>query len=77
MKDLIPTLKGFVKKDPAGDLIFVWCPYCKALHRHGYEDGDPRMKHHREAHCTNPDSPFKKTGYYIKAFSKKDLKGVN
>lgn len=38
----------------------VWCPYCVEFHRHGKEEG------HVADHCTNEDSPFKSTGYYIK-----------
>ena len=76
-KKFIPTLKGFVRKDPRGDLIFVWCPYCESFHQHGAMDVDSRMKHHRAAHCFDrpgkTESPFIETGYYIKPFSKKDL----
>jgi len=37
----------------------VECPYCKIYHFHGPRDG------HREAHCTDVDSPFFATGYNI------------
>lgn len=40
--------------------IAVWCPYCVDFHRHGREEG------HVIAHCTNEESPFNKTGYYLK-----------
>jgi hypothetical protein len=79
MENNIPTLKGFIIKDHRGDLIQVWCPYCNAFHQHGAEDGNPKMKHHRVAHCFDKNgkpsiSPFKATGYYIKPFSKTELK---
>jgi len=40
--------------------IKVWCKYCDRYHVHGLPEG------HRAAHCTNPKSPYIKTGYYIK-----------
>jgi hypothetical protein len=36
-----------------------WCPYCRAYHTHGAEDG------HRVAHCHNPASPFTMGGGYM------------
>ena len=79
MKDLIPTLKGFTSPNTDTALsIRVWCPYCQRFHTHGIPVNlHPSAKEHRVAHCTIPDSPFKKTGYYIKAFSKKDLQEMN
>ena len=73
----IPTLKGFVRRGNKGDLIFVWCPFCNCFHQHGLLDGHPAMKHHRVAHCFNPLSPFKITGYYIKPFNKRDMNILN
>ena len=35
------------------------CKYCKREHKHGIGHG------HRGAHCSNPDSPYRETGYYI------------
>ena len=37
-----------------------WCPFCRTWHRHGPGAG------HKVAHCTEPDSPFKKTGYHVR-----------
>jgi len=48
-----------------GNIIKVWCPYCKTHHMHGWEndasdsDASPRV-----AHCDR-DSPFYDSGYYI------------
>ena len=36
-----------------------FCPHCDAMHRHGAAEG------HREAHCTNPASPYLVTGYNL------------
>jgi len=77
----IPTLKGFV----VGEQIHVWCPYCNDFHTHGAKDANPAMKHHRVAHCFDRfiggkiipcSSPFLETGYYIKPFSKAELKRI-
>lgn len=40
--------------------IKVWCTYCEKYHSHGFPEG------HRAAHCTNLNSPYHKTGYFIK-----------
>lgn len=48
--------------------LHAWCPYCVTFHHHGKGEG------HRVAHCTNTDSPFKKTGYILKIGSKDDYK---
>jgi hypothetical protein len=79
---VIPTLKGFLD----GDSIHVWCPYCNDFHLHSWQDGHPAMKHHRVAHCHDyvdnrgqlrpSQSPFKDTGYYIKPFSKADIRKI-
>jgi hypothetical protein len=37
----------------------VWCPFCVTRHTHSPHEG------HRSAHCHEPTSPFKETGYYI------------
>lgn len=59
-----PILLGF----PTGpNTLAVWCPYCARWHYHGREPGM------RVAHCINPQSPFKQTGYRIMEGSKKDL----
>ncbi len=67
-------LKGIAEEGQK--TIKVWCPYCKVFHVHGWKKEYQKLKKgsHRVAHCFDYDSPFKQTGYYIKAFSKKDLK---
>ena len=37
----------------------VWCKHCRAWHYHGAAEG------HWEAHCTNPASPYQRTGYNL------------
>lgn len=39
----------------------VWCRYCSTWHRHGRGYG------HRVAHCLNPESPYRRTGYILVA----------
>jgi hypothetical protein len=54
-KEKPPTIEVQLKN---GQYIF-WCPHCRAKHYHGAGDG------HRTAHCTNSNSPYRKTGYYV------------
>ncbi|MFS0766184.1 hypothetical protein [Peribacillus phoenicis] len=61
-----PVLLG-IERGNAGYLA-VWCPYCVEFHLHGREEG------HVVAHCTNEDSPFNKTGYYLKKVKYKGKK---
>ncbi len=58
-----------------------WCPFCVRSHTHGlgvaptewgsaawcgaHGNNKFELLTHRLAHCGNPDSPFKKTGYYL------------
>jgi hypothetical protein len=37
----------------------VWCRHCGKWHGHGAAEG------HREAHCSDPASPYWKTGYNL------------
>ena len=37
----------------------VWCRYCQAWHSHGAGEG------HREAHCTERNSPYVAIGYNL------------
>lgn len=53
-----PILLAFEHKKTG--FLSVWCPYCCTFHFHGEGEG------HRSAHCTNPNSPFKESGYVIK-----------
>ncbi len=47
-----------------GDLLHVWCRYCKRWHVHGGAAGG-----HRASHCTVDDSPFRQTGYTLEEIS--------
>lgn len=74
---LIPTLKGFIIEKQ----ILVWCPFCAVFHVHGWPALSTTVKNHREAHCYDKyighqkiQSPLCETGYYIKPFSKTELK---
>jgi len=64
VKQKFPVLKGIVKDGQ----IFVWCPFCRKYHQHGWL-GEPG---HRIAHC-DIDSPFSGTGYVVVPFSEKEL----
>ena len=37
----------------------VWCKHCREWHSHGAGEG------HREAHCTEPGSPYLVSGYNL------------
>jgi hypothetical protein len=43
-----------------------WCRHCGQWHYHGPGEG------HREAHCTNLDSPYHATGYNLALASASD-----
>jgi len=65
-----PVLKCYRK----GGQLKAWCPFCATWHLHGAGSGlGPREKSHRVAHCTEPDSPFRQTGYYLQMMTKKEL----
>jgi len=70
----IPVLKGYIKDEQ----LHVWCPFCRTWHHHGAKDGRAIMQGHRVAHCHHPDSPFRKngTGYYIRVFTKQELRDI-
>lgn len=53
-----PVVQAFVSK--CKKQSHVWCPFCQDWHGHGPNDG------HRTAHCINPQSPFKETGYRLR-----------
>jgi len=61
----LPILKGYINEF---NEFLVWCPFCKRFHYHGNAEG------HRCAHCHNPNSPFDRTGYIIKRYTKRELK---
>lgn len=60
-----------VEKD--GNSLRFWCPYCLKYHTHG--DANGNGEGHRVAHCTEPTSPFKKTGYIL-AYSESRAKAL-
>ena len=41
-------------------MLSAWCPHCQKLHHHGRGEG------HRGAHCHDPRSPFKESGYVLR-----------
>ncbi|MFI5282473.1 MAG: hypothetical protein ACHQ0J_05020 [Candidatus Dormibacterales bacterium] len=45
----------------------VWCPHCRVYHHHGAGGG------HRRAHCTDPKSPYRETGYVVISKAKAQL----
>lgn len=71
-KKEIPVVKVF-KTENQKQYTF-WCPYCICFHKHG-----AAALGHRTAHCTNPNSPFRKTGYFLKEYTKKEMQelGLN
>jgi hypothetical protein len=58
-----PVLLAYLRED--GKYLRAWCPFCVRWHLHGWGFG------HRVAHCHIEDSPFKKTGYVLKAADRK------
>jgi len=73
LMDLLPwrrTETGLLVRDAT---IAVWCPFCTSMHYHGWSpERDGRWAEHRCCHCTNEESPFHKTGYYISVWRKTD-----
>ncbi|MCU5766009.1 hypothetical protein OCD09_02130 [Bacillus cereus] len=48
-----------IERDAAGNLS-TWCSACDCFHHHGTSEG------HRQSHCSNEDSPYIHTGYFLK-----------
>ena len=71
----LPELLGVLERGRNGHcLVYVWCPFCAMWHCHGWPKGTKRRAvTHRVADCMNQDSPFKRTGYFIRIASRKDL----
>ena len=62
-KDEPPTLRG---KFFAPGQVRVYCRSCKDYHCHGWPEGTPlNSLEHRQAHCFNRKSRYKRGGYYI------------
>ena len=72
-----PVFKVF----KSGNSGIFWCPFCCRFHYHCYES-----EGHRLAHCDTeydlkeqPErevSPFRKTGYILKHYSKSELRDI-
>jgi hypothetical protein len=57
------VLRGVLGKEDR--IIDVWCPWCEAQHRHGWDPGlPPRAIRHLGAHCSSTSSPFT-SGLYL------------
>ena len=78
----IPEVKGFVHRchrigadGTIGYGFAFWCPYCHEFHYHGWTDTSLRKRTdgHRVAHCSNMDSPYRETGYFLVRFKRKEL----
>jgi hypothetical protein len=37
----------------------IWCRHCRTWHSHSPSEG------HRESHCSDPCSPYRKSGYNV------------
>jgi len=65
-----PVLKCFMNTKT----VSAWCPFCQEWHTHGRDwDLELGRRSHRCAHCTNPESPFLATGYYLKIVNKTEM----
>ena len=49
-----------------------WCEHCQGWHSHG-AGGDDGGEGHRVAHCHNPKSPYRDTGYILKIVSREPV----
>ena len=67
--DKIPVIKVLKTKDGRGYVF--WCPFCDTFHCHGSVEGD------RLPHCTNKNSPYIRTGYILKEYTKKEIQLYN
>lgn len=50
----------------SGSQVFFYCRYCKRKHYHGNVGLENGKLGHRGAHCINDESPYLRTGYYLK-----------
>jgi len=62
-KQRFPVLLAYLRKDGHG--LKAWCPFCRKWHLHGWGLG------HRVAHCDVIESPFRRTGYELRAANRK------
>ncbi len=72
-----PLLLGF-RVAGTDQLITVWCPHCQEFHDHGLSavDWKNRQGVHRASHCSNPESPFNRTGYKIGLFNYHEMRRI-
>lgn len=55
-----PTVAAYdLLLDNGAEVWLIDCPHCGEPHAHGPGEG------HRIAHCTNPASPYRRTGYNL------------
>ena len=54
-----PTLRAYEAFVDGSTYWLVWCRHCREWHSHGPAEG------HREAHCLDQSSPYRKTGYNL------------
>lgn len=57
-----PTLPAY----DTGRHVIVWCSYCRDWHSHGRGNGGSDGDGHRWAHCWSANSPYDKTGYFLR-----------
>ena len=49
-----------------GRNLIVWCAHCRCWHAHGRSNGGSDGDGHRVAHCHKPNSPYDRSGYFIR-----------
>src|SRR5664279_5446173 len=51
------------RRSPPALTLYVWCPYCRRTHCHGWPDAEARLSAvtHRVAHCDD-SSPWRAGG---------------
>lgn len=49
-----------------GRNLIVWCDHCRVWHAHGRSNGGSDGDGHRVAHCHKPNSPYDRSGYFIR-----------
>lgn len=54
-------------------LLEAHCPFCNRHHVHGAGDRPGDGNGHRSAHCSEPTSPFLKTGYILREVTPRDV----
>ena len=64
----IPVLPAFSTVDWDGKtrILKVWCRHCRKWHVHSGGQAPGGGDGHREAHCLDAGSPFRKTGYILR-----------